>query len=64
MEFAAVIANGARDGRGVVAVRVYRALRALLVVLDPGANDVLQSSQRDPKDTLNREAELVWMEGY
>ena len=59
MEFAAVIANGARDGRKVVAVRVHRTLRAVRMVLDPGANDVLQSSQRDPKDTLNREAELL-----
>ena len=29
MEFAAVIANGARDGREVVAVRVRRTLRAV-----------------------------------
>ena len=64
MEFAAVIANGARDGREVAAVRVHRTLRAVRVVLDPGANDVLQSSQRDPKETLDHEAELVWMEGY
>ena len=64
MEFAAVIADGARDGRGAAAVRAHRTLRAVRVALDPGANDLLQSSQQDPKETLDREAELAWVEGY
>ena len=64
MEFAVVIDNRARDGQEAAAVRVHRTLRALRVVHDPGDNDALQSSQRGPKETLDREAELVWMEGY